>query len=183
MRELEKSAKGVDLILCAGDITIFEQGLDKILKQINSWNKPVLMIHGNHESELILKKLAGYSKNILFLHKGAYKLKDILFFGYGGGGFSLNDSKFRNLTKHFEREIKVTKPKKIVLITHAPPHGTKLDLIMDEHCGNKDIKKFIERVDLDLVISGHIHETAGTDYVLKKTRLINPGPYGKVITL
>ena len=33
----------------------------------------------------------------------------------------------------------------------------------------------------DLVISGHLHETAGKEDKIGKTRLINPGPFGKIL--
>ena len=56
MKELERKAKFADIILCAGDFTIFERDMDKVLKRMNSFGKPVLLIHGNHESESELQK-------------------------------------------------------------------------------------------------------------------------------
>ena len=56
LRELKKKAARADLLVCAGDISIFEHGLVRLLYELNKINKPVLIIHGNHETEEILKK-------------------------------------------------------------------------------------------------------------------------------
>ena len=49
LNKLIKRGKNVDLIVCAGDFTQMENDIEKILDHINSFNKPVLIIHGNHE--------------------------------------------------------------------------------------------------------------------------------------
>ena len=54
---------------------------------------------------------------------------------------------------------------------------------MDEHCGNKDIRKFIDKIKPDLVISGHLHENAGKEDKIGKSRILNPGPTGMLINL
>jgi len=40
-----------DLIVCAGDVSIFEQGLNIILSKLNKLKIKTLIIHGNHETE------------------------------------------------------------------------------------------------------------------------------------
>ena len=54
---------------------------------------------------------------------------------------------------------------------------------MGNPCGDKSIKNFIKKIYPDLVISGHLHENAGKEDKIKNTKLINPGPYGKIITI
>ena len=66
-------------------------------------------------------------------------------------------------------------------MTHAPPHNTKLDKIIDGHCGNKSIRSFITKSKPDIAFSGHIHENNGKEDKIGKTRVINPGPYGKIV--
>lgn len=184
LKKIKKQAKKADIIICAGDLTIFGQGIDYFLGKLSKLNKPILMIHGNHEEEEELEKFCSKYKNINFLHARGYKEGEYFFLGYGGGGFSMRDKAFEKLSKQFEKEIKELGNPKTILITHAPPYKTKIDLIMEEPCGNKSIKNFIKKVNpIILVIAGHLHENAGKQDKLGKTRIINPGPYGKLITV
>ena len=93
------------------------------------------------------------------------------------------DKHFNKVGKKFEKKVKKSKDKKIILVTHAQPYKTKIDRIMDEPCGNKSIKKFILKVKPDLVIAGHLHENAGKEDKIGKIKLINPGPFGKIINI
>lgn len=180
----EKAKKSKpDLLICAGDLTIFEQGLDYLLHRLDKIGLPLLIIHGNHELDNDLKKVCSLFKNPVFLHKKSYEAKDCLFLGYGGGGFSLVDREFIKTAKKFEEKIKKNKNKKIILVTHAPPYNTKVDMIMEQHCGNKSIRQFITKVKPDLVITGHLHENAGKEDKVGKTKIVNPGPFGKIIKI
>ncbi|MCX6707728.1 MAG: metallophosphoesterase [Candidatus Woesearchaeota archaeon] len=173
--------KDIDILICAGDISVFEQDIDKIMKKLDSIGKPILMLPGNHESEKNMKELADKTKNVVYIHKGMLKIKGYTFIGFSGNGFSPNDAEFDAWSKKVERELK--KSDKVVLITHAPPHKTKLDSIAGSHCGSRSIRKFIEKIDILLAVSGHIHENAGAEDVIKNTRVVNPGPFGKVFEI
>jgi len=175
---IKKSAKA-DVIVGAGDFTIFGQEIGKILKKLDNAGKPVLIIPGNHELAGELKKASSGLKNIHFIHKTRFEFDDYLFLGYEGSGFAMNDLGFKSMEKKFKEFMK--KSKKIILVTHAPPHGTRLDKLMGKHCGNKTIRNFIEENKILLAISGHLHENAGKQDMIKKTLVVNPGPYGKLI--
>ena len=187
LRSIEKKAKKADLLVCAGDLTIFEQGMGYLLHELDKIGKPVLLIDGNHESVEDMRKACSLFKNTVFIHKRAYKIGNYLFLGYGGGGFSMVDKSFEKGSKLFEKEInkrrKTDKNIKIILVTHAPPYQTKIDRIMGSPCGNKSIKKFILKVKPDLAISGHLHENAGKEDKIGKTKVINPGPFGKIVNI
>ena len=184
LKKIEKQAKKADLIICAGDFTIFGQNTDHFLKKFNAFNKPMLIVPGNHEDEAELQALCKKYKNINYLHAKGYKEGEFFFLGYGGGGFSMRDKAFEKLSKQFEKEIKDLGNPKTILITHAPPYKTKIDRIMDEPCGNKSIKNFIKKIQpMILVVSGHLHENAGKEDKVGNTRVINPGPYGKLISI
>jgi len=169
------------LIACAGDLTIFEQGLRYILYELSKLKIPCLIVHGNHETEDTLKKACKLFPNLIFLHKKSYAVDDTLFLGYGGGGFSIEDKSFVKAAKLFKPKIKGYK--KIVLITHAPPYKTKLDRIIEKHCGSRPIRRFIENNKISLVVCGHLHENAGKEDKVKNTRMTNPGPLGKMINV
>lgn len=172
-----------DLILCAGDISIFEQGLEYVLYFLNNFKKPILMINGNHESEKLMRKACSFFENIIFIHKKHYGKNNLIVFGYGGGGFALRDSEFRNISKKFKKIIKKNENKKFILLTHGPPYGTEVDKIVGQHAGNKDLTSFVKKNKIDFVICGHLHENFGKKDKIKNTIIMNPGPYGKIIRL
>ena len=173
--------ENVDYIICAGDITIFGDSAGYILKKIDAIGKPVMMLHGNHESESSLRNMCSKTKNVKFLHKEVLEVGDYVFLCYGGGGFSLEDKEFEIWSKKAMETI--GEDKKIILVTHAPPYGTKLDPILDQPAGNKSIRRFIKLVQPKLAISGHLHENSGASDKIDKTKLINPGPWGMILTV
>ncbi len=175
-----KKSKNIDLVIQAGDISVFEQNLDYLLKKISKIKQKILILHGNHESESMLRKECTFYDNIIFFHKKIKKINDILFIGYGGGGFSLRDKNFERFTRKNSKIIK--KNKKIVLIIHQPPYGY-LDLVMKEHTGNKSFTDFIKKYQPLLVVCGHLHENENQQKKLGKTLIINPGINGRIISL
>lgn len=181
LRSLKKKAKEADLIIDAGDMTIFEHEIKDIINEIDSFKKPVVMVHGNHESSTFLKGLCEKKKNIKFIHKKVEIIDGIAFIGYGGGGFAYSDMIFDKFSKTVMNKIKTVS--KVVLVLHGPPYGTKLDEIWDEHAGNKSYTKFIKKAKPDLVICGHLHENSGVVDHIGKSRIINPGPSGKIIRI
>jgi hypothetical protein len=180
LKKLKKKAENADLVVCAGDITIFEMNMHEIISRLSKMNKPILIIHGNHETEQVIAKAAAPFENVCYMHKKSRQLENVLFIGFGGGGFSLVDKGFESFAKKFR---KVTCGLKVVLVTHAPPYGTKLDMVMGRHCGNKTVRQFIERIRPALVICGHFHENAGREDKIKNTKIINPGPEGKILEI
>lgn len=170
-----------DVLVCAGDISVFERNIGAIMKRLASLNKPLLMIHGNHESEKVMKAVCGWFDNIFFLHKKVKALGDCVFVGWGGGGFSQVDKGFEVFVKSI---LKKSKGKKIVLVTHGPPYKTALDTLDGRSVGCVSFKKFImSETSVVLAVSGHIHETAGREDKINNARVINPGPEGKVVVV
>jgi Icc-related predicted phosphoesterase len=79
-------------------------------------------------------------------------------------------------------------PAQTIHLFHAPPYNTPLDwttprgrydyLPLSDHVGSVEIRRFIERVQPYLALSGHCHESVVTgDYKvdLGRTRCVNPG--------
>ena len=175
-------SKKPELIICPGDLTIFGHDLEKILSKFDKLKISCLVVHGNHESDDELKDACKKFKNIIYLHRGVLEKGDYAFFGYGGDGFSTKDEKFEKIS---EIVGKKTKGKNLIMITHQPPHGNKLDYLeYFEHVGNKSYTKFIKKWKPVMSIFGHLHEHFGKmDHINKKTILINPGPLGKLIEI
>lgn len=170
-----------ELVVCAGDFSIFENKFHEVLKELNSINKPMLIIPGNHEDEETLEKACGFFENLICFHGKTYEKDDFLFVGFGTGGFSISDPNFKEVAPEFKK--KIMPHHKVVLVTHAPPHGTNIDLVNGDHCGSKAIREFIKEVQPLVAISGHIHENSYKEDFIGRTRIINPGPRGKIIDL
>src|SRR5690606_8123947 len=114
------------------------------------------------------------------LHARGMVIKNIGVCGFGGS----NPTPF-NTPLEFEeiqiydeakKALEGVKEEKITLfVTHAPPYGTKTDLLPSgEHVGSKSIRKIIEELQPTINICGHIHEARGTDKI-GNTEIINPG--------
>ena len=185
---IKQRAKKADLILNCGDFTNFGQNQKSIIKKFDKLNKPMLIIHGNHEIKTEIEKLCKKTKNIIFLHEKTRTIKNILILGHGGGGFSLSSNRFdkKIIIKFKERISKFKKTKKenkkIILMTHAPPYKTNIDNIGGEHCGSKSYREFIVKNKPNYAFSGHLHEDVikKTSDKIKKTIIVNPGPIGRI---
>ncbi|MEM4637951.1 MAG: metallophosphoesterase [Candidatus Woesearchaeota archaeon] len=189
LNEIIRKSHDADVLVCTGDLTIFEDNLDYILKKLNSIGKTVILINGNHESESTMAALCMRYKNLKFIHKSHYIIEDIIFFGYGGGGFSVNDSSFDKASEIFIKEYdKISKREnknfKLILLTHAPPYGTNIDNIsgdIEYHVGCRNIFEFIKKYQPLIAVSGHIHEAFELEDRIDKTLILNPGPRGKIL--
>ncbi len=178
---VKRAAKeDIDFVVCCGDISTFGNGLQYNLKKFNSLEKPVYLVPGNHEEGAEFAGIVARYPNIINLDKNAKVVGDYIFLGYGGGGFTLQDPTFRKIAREWYGKYN---GKKIVLITHQPPFGTKLDWFGQRHVGNKDYTNFILRVKPKLAISGHLHETVGLVDAIEGTKIANPGWEGMVIGL
>jgi len=177
-----KKAEQADILVCAGDITNWGEKLEELVENIEKTKKPLIIIPGNHETAEQIQSISKKFKFVIPLHKGSYELNKYLFFGYGGGGFSKEEPELARIIHKFKETIK--KDSKIILITHAPPQNTKLDfLIYTGHVGCKTVTDFIKEIKPILAISGHLHENFKKIDTINGTKLINPGPDGKIIEI
>ncbi len=170
----------IDFVVCAGDISSFGRGLPTVLKAFSDLGKPFYVVPGNHEEGEGFEEVVRRYKHCVNLDRKAMAIGEYIFLGFGGGGFVMKDQEFRKIARLWYGKFN---GKKIVLLTHQPPFGTKLDFLNHRHVGNEDFRDFIMRVNPKLAISGHLHETVGEVDALGETKLINPGWDGMVIEL
>lgn len=182
LERIVRKAEKVNLLICCGDISNWGQNLKSIFSILSKAKKPLLIIPGNHEMEEELEKVCSSFNYVIYLHQKSYELNGYVFFGYGGGGFALIDPKFEKITKKFKKTLK--KNSKVILITHAPPYNTKVD-VLDHlgHRGCKSIRRFIEEIQPAFHFCGHLHENNAKRDKIKNTFIVNPGPEGKIINL
>jgi uncharacterized protein len=185
MKKLKKKSKKSDLIICAGDISIFSNDLKNILDFFEKIEKPMIIISGNHEDDHELKNTCSKLKNIIFVKDNIYSIGNYHFICSEGNGFSHEDRHFEKVAENMYKKIKNLRKKDregvFILVTHAPPHKTRLDQIIGGHSGNKAIRRFIYKSRPNLAICGHIHENSRKKDKINKTRLVNPGPYGMIL--
>ncbi|MEK6846428.1 MAG: metallophosphoesterase [Nanoarchaeota archaeon] len=170
----------VEFLVCAGDLTQFGRNLRYVLKQFNDLGKKLYLIPGNHESDKMLSEVLPDYPNCSNFNCGTVEKGGYIFLGYGEGGFSSEDSAFRRVAREWYGKYN---GKKLVLVTHGPPFGTKADFLDNQYIGNKDFRAFIERIKPKLAICGHIHETAGAVDKIGATNVINPGWEGMIVEL
>lgn len=74
-------------------------------------------------------------------------------------------------------------PDETVFVLHSPPRDTRCDMIgARQHVGSRAIRRFIERHQPPLVLSGHIHESPRISESYRDTIgasiVVNPGQFG-----
>ena len=170
----------IEFLICAGDFTNFGDNMGYILKQLNSLKKFVYLIPGNHETDEEINAIIAKYPHCININRKAVKINDYVLLGYGEGGFSVKDDEFRKISREWYSKYQ---DDNIILVTHGPPYGTGVDLVENNFTGNKDYRHFIERIKAKLVISGHIHETAGKVVTFNDIKYVNPGWEGMIIEL
>jgi hypothetical protein len=74
-----------------------------------------------------------------------------------------------------EAHSSVAQLSRLILVSHTPPHGTVADRVdRSRHVGSRAVREFIDRVQPEVCIAGHIHESDGEERI-GRTKLINPG--------
>jgi Icc-related predicted phosphoesterase len=182
-----------DIIIAPGDFTdMFDvppnftqtDVADIVIQKLLIPNKPLLCVPGNHDPFEIIDTFNEYDIN---LHNREILMKGTTFVGWGGAR-----TPFNTLFEPGEEETKETLlgmtnkiSKDWVLITHAPPKGTILDVVQNKHVGSDAIREVILQKKPRLAICAHIHENSGTERI-NGTTIFYPGPaykgyYGMVL--
>ncbi|RLG12238.1 hypothetical protein DRN73_03170 [Candidatus Pacearchaeota archaeon] len=183
VKKLAKKAKKekVDLVVLAGDLTMFESNIKGLIGPFVKLKKPVLLLHGNHESlatvDFLSEMYSPYTKN---LHGYSFITKDLGIFGAGGADFGvspMSESDFFKVLSKAHKGIK--KAKKTIMVTHMHPFKSSAEFSGFE--GSKGITKAIKKFKPDIMISGHIHEAEGIEEKIGKTKIIHIGRKGKII--
>lgn len=184
LTEIEKKAKKEkpDFLVCTGDVSLFSRGLNEFFKRIEKINIPMILIHGNHEVDSEVRKIVKNYDYVKFVHKNGYRFENYLFIGYGGGGFSLIYPEFEQFIPKVKDKLK--EEDNIILLVHAPPYGTKLDLLpYFGHVGSKSATKAIKELKPKLVLCGHLHENFKKMDKIGQTLIVNPGPDGMIVEI
>ena len=170
----------VDLVVLCGDLTGFVES-NNLIKPFKDKNQKVLILPGNWDSFATTDFLAQFYgvKNI---HGYSARYEDVGFFGAGGadiGPNSVTEKEMRDTLRKAHSGLKGIEKK--VMLTHMHPAGSKSEFSGFE--GSKAIRDAIKKFKPDFLLHGHIHEAAGFEETIGKTKVINVGKEGKILEL
>lgn len=169
-------------IMLTGDLT-FAGGTDaaqKVLDAISAKGRLVAAQIGNMDKPDVNELLQRRNIN---LHGQAVKLHpSVTAIGVGGS----SKTPFSTPSEFSEEQIAALLEQalaqageydKLILVAHTPPFETECDKLSGGgHAGSKAVREFIERVQPDLCLCGHIHEARSMD-MIANTPVINPGAF------
>jgi uncharacterized protein len=182
-RLAEKAVKeNVDLIILAGDITMFESSTKNLIGPFMKAKKQVLLIPGNHESVATADFLAEMYPETKNIHGYSFQKENLGIFGAGAGDIGINqikDSEIFSLLKKGHESIK-NSPKQI-MVTHMHPKGGKAEF--SGFPGSAAVKRAIKEFHPDILITAHIHEAGGIEEKIGNTRVINVARKEKIFEI
>lgn len=176
------SRERYDVVLCAGDLSDarkfedYGQRLEEVLEAFEKEGKMVKAVPGNMDpEEECMRSLVDHRMNI---HKKIASFQEFDVVGFGGGQTPFGtpfEPEGSEVKKTLETLRDRMRNENTVAVIHQPPADTGLDIADGEHVGSSEVRETVEESGFDMVLTGHIHESAGTD-TLGDTLLVNPGP-------
>ncbi len=173
-----------DLYVAAGDLCTFAKGLDALAPILARRAEKMWVLPGNHEHA---SQVDEFSKRNGFqtLHRKSFLVGGVHLAGLGHS----NPTPFHTPGEDSEETIAANLEafaglSPLALICHCPPRDTPLDeAAPGQHFGSRAVREFIDRHQPAWFVCGHIHEAAGRDVMLGKTRGVNAGKQGFVLEL
>jgi len=182
-RLAEKAVKeNVDLVILAGDLTFAEQSTKNLIGPFIKAKKQVLLIPGNHESNATIDFLTEMYPNTKNIHGYSIKKDNLGIFGAGAADVGINmikDSEIFDLLKKGHEYIKNSEKK--IMVTHMHPQGSKAEF--SGFPGSKAVRKAIKEFQPNILITAHIHEAAGMEEQMGKTKVINVSRKEKIFEI
>lgn len=167
-------------VILTGDLTNHspDGAVEKVWNSIYKYNPNILAQAGNMDRSNVTEFLKSNNAN---LHLEVRELaKGIKIMGVGlsvptpfGTPSEVSEEEMADMLE--ETYARVGDYKQLILAVHDSPYGTSLDTISNGmHVGSRSVRNFIEKIQPDIVVSGHIHEASGED-TIGKSRIFNPG--------
>ncbi len=169
-------------ILISGDLTNCggQNESQKILAQIRQYNPNVFAQIGNMDTQAVENHLETEGINV---HARVTPLGPRV--ALVGLGYStptpfctpseVSEEQLANWLAATEEKIQDFEH--VILMSHTPPFGTATDrLTSGTSVGSRAVRQWIEKIQPDVCITGHIHESAATD-TIGKTLVLNPGDF------
>ncbi len=170
----------VDLVVLCGDLTGFTESKN-LIKPFKDKNQKVLILPGNWDSFATTDFLAQFY-GVSNIHGYSATYENVGFFGAGGadvGPNPVSEKEMRDTLRKAHSGLKGIEKK--VMLTHMHPFGSKSEFSGIR--GSKAIRDAVAKFKPDLLLHGHIHEAAGFEERIGKTKVINVGKEGRIIDI
>ncbi len=177
-----------DLVVCSGDVSFFGRDCDTFLRDLAALRRPVYFVPGNHETPSVAMELAAcfpYLDDVTFriVEAAGVRLSGLP----GTDAFwpgARPDEGLRSKAVGVGESGNCAKP--LVLLTHYPPSGTAVSgttVLAPDSGGSRLVRQVVEALCPALVVCGHYHQDFGKEAHVGPTRVVNPGPEGRIIDL
>lgn len=173
--ELVAASARADLVIGAGDFCNHRKGLGQAMGLLAGITKPLITVPGNAESAEELRAAA--LPGMYVLHGEALDIEGLQIFGLGGGvpetpfgdwSFDLSEKEAERLLSRCTRAD--------LLICHSPPKGQGDETSTGLSVGSQSILQAVERLQPQLALFGHIHDSWGFRGQVGNTVTANLGP-------
>jgi uncharacterized protein len=181
---LVRMAKGVDLVLGAGDFANCHHGIEICLAVLKKISAPAVLVAGKAETADELRVAAKVWPSAIALHGEGQIVAGQNVFGLGG---AVPVTPFGDWSFDFSEEegekLLQAMPKSGILVTHSPPKGVLDADSRGRSLGSTAIRNAVLAKAPKLVVCGHIHASGGKQAKLGDSLVLNAGPKGLLIDL
>ncbi|WP_170772658.1 metallophosphoesterase family protein [Ruegeria lacuscaerulensis] len=173
--KLVAASTEADLVIGAGDYCNMRQGLGEAMDMLSGITAPLVLVPGNAESAEELTAAAPHGVHVL--HGTSMTVDGLRLFGLGYGvpptpfgdwSCDLSEGEAAELLDRCEGAE--------VLITHSPPKGYGDVTSTGDAVGSTAVRDAIERLQPQMSLHGHIHDSWGYRGALGRTQVANIGP-------
>ncbi|MCF6233175.1 MAG: metallophosphoesterase family protein [Rhodobacteraceae bacterium] len=171
-----EAAKVADLVIGAGDFCNMREGLPEAMGLLGGIKAPLVVVPGNAESEAELTGAAPAGCHVL--HGRGIEINGVCLFGLGYGvpetpfgawSCDLSEAKAAEMLSGCEAAD--------IMVLHSPPKGVADQTSTGLSVGSVAIYEAIERVQPKLAFCGHIHDSWGESGMIRRTKVVNLGPF------
>ena len=177
-----------DLIVCSGDVSFFGRDCDTFLRDLDALRCPVYFVPGNHETPSVAKELTAVYP---YLKDMTFRMLEVA--GVRMTGLPGTDAFWPGTRPDPGLRAKAVgvgesgdRAKPLVLLTHFPPSGTAVSgtaLPSPDSGGSRLVRQVVKSLRPALVVCGHYHQDFGKEAHVGQTRVVNPGPGGRILDL
>ena len=178
-RQIIAKSREVDVVIGAGDFATMSRGLQRCIDVLSQLDRPTVLVPGNNEWPDELLAACKDWKSAHVLHGQGAEINGVSFFGLGGGVpvTPFGDWSF-DLSEEQAAKLLEACPDRAVLVSHSPPKGLVDRSSSGQSLGSMAVRDLIIQKKPVLVVSGHIHASAGRSATLNETPVVNAGPAG-----
>ncbi|MFT7595910.1 MAG: Icc-related predicted phosphoesterase [Paracoccaceae bacterium] len=164
-----------DLVIGAGDFCNMRQDLSGAMGLLAGMAAPMVVVPGNAESHDEL--LAAAPEGVTVLHGSGVVIGGLAIFGLG---YAVPETPFGgwscDLSEEQAAAMLETCQGADIMALHSPPKGIADAISQGLSVGSVAIRDAISRVQPQLAVCGHIHDSWGKTGQIGATRVVNLGP-------